>query len=64
MEQEFAISFRSVDGRSDHFDIHSAEHGYAGPQAVDGELMREECYGLFTDPRMLKAFKKWSTRRQ
>lgn len=34
------------------------------PCVVDGELMREECYGLFTDPRMLKAFKKWSTRRQ
>lgn len=33
------------------------------PCVVDGELMRAECYGLFTDPRMLTAFKKWSTRK-
>jgi tRNA(Arg) A34 adenosine deaminase TadA len=31
------------------------------PCRVEGELLREECYGLFTDPRMLKAFRKWST---
>lgn len=30
---------------------------------VDGELLRELCYGLFTDPRMLKAFAGWSTRK-
>ncbi|MFT4111706.1 nucleoside deaminase [Silvibacterium sp.] len=34
------------------------------PCAVDGPFLREECYGLFTDPRMLHAFKKWSTRRE
>ena len=28
---------------------------------VDGQVLRDECYGLFTDPRMLKAFRKWST---
>jgi tRNA(adenine34) deaminase len=33
------------------------------PCAVEGKVLREECYGLFTDPRMLKAFKKWSTRK-
>ncbi|MBB6142071.1 tRNA(Arg) A34 adenosine deaminase TadA [Silvibacterium bohemicum] len=31
------------------------------PCEVEGELLRDECYGLFTDLRMLKAFKKWST---
>ena len=31
--------------------------------AVEGELLRDLCYGLFTDPRMLKAFAAWSTRR-
>lgn len=31
---------------------------------VEGELLRDECYALFTDPRMLKAFKKWSTARR
>jgi tRNA(Arg) A34 adenosine deaminase TadA len=30
---------------------------------VEGELLRELCYSLFTDPRMLKAFAKWSTRK-
>jgi tRNA(Arg) A34 adenosine deaminase TadA len=33
------------------------------PCAVEGEVLRELCYGLFTDPRMLKAFKSWSTRK-
>jgi tRNA(adenine34) deaminase len=33
------------------------------PCAVEGEVLREECYSLFTDPRMLKAFRKWSTRK-
>jgi tRNA(Arg) A34 adenosine deaminase TadA len=33
------------------------------PCEVEGEVLREECYALFTDPRMLKAFKKWSTRK-
>jgi tRNA(Arg) A34 adenosine deaminase TadA len=33
------------------------------PCVVEGELLRELCYGLFTDPRMLKAFATWSTRR-
>ena len=30
---------------------------------VEGELLRELCYGLFTHPRMLKAFAGWSTRK-
>jgi tRNA(Arg) A34 adenosine deaminase TadA len=30
---------------------------------VDGPVLREECYALFTHPRMLKAFKLWSTRK-
>jgi tRNA(Arg) A34 adenosine deaminase TadA len=28
---------------------------------VERELLRELCYGLFTDPRMLKTFETWST---
>jgi tRNA(Arg) A34 adenosine deaminase TadA len=34
------------------------------PCVVDGPLLREECNSLFTHPNMLKAFKKWSTRKQ
>lgn len=34
------------------------------PCPVQGELLRDECYALFTDPRMLKALKKWSTRKK
>jgi tRNA(adenine34) deaminase len=28
---------------------------------VDGPILRDECYALFTHPRMLRAFKLWST---
>jgi tRNA(Arg) A34 adenosine deaminase TadA len=31
---------------------------------VDGPVLREECYALFTHPRMLKAFRSWSTRKR
>lgn len=30
---------------------------------VDGPLLRDECYALFTHPRMRQAFKLWSTRK-
>jgi len=30
--------------------------------AVDGPVLRAECYALFTHPNMLKAFATWSTR--
>jgi len=31
---------------------------------VDGPLLRDECYALFTHPTMLKAFRSWSTRKR
>ena len=31
--------------------------------AVDGPILREECYALFTHPQMLRAFRLWSTRK-
>lgn len=31
---------------------------------VDGPLLREECYALFSHPRMLQAFRLWSTRKR
>jgi len=31
---------------------------------VDGPILRDPCYALFTDPRMLKAFRLWSTRKR
>jgi tRNA(adenine34) deaminase len=31
---------------------------------VDGPVMRDECYALFTHPRMLRAFRHWSTRKK
>lgn len=30
---------------------------------VEGPLLRDECYALFTHPKMLRAFRLWSTRR-
>lgn len=33
------------------------------PCPVDGEVLRNECRALFEDPRMLKAFRSWSTRK-
>jgi tRNA(Arg) A34 adenosine deaminase TadA len=32
--------------------------------SVDGPLLRDECYALFTHPEMLKAFRLWSTRKR
>jgi tRNA(adenine34) deaminase len=29
---------------------------------VDGPVMRDECYALFTHPQMLRAFRLWQTR--
>jgi tRNA(Arg) A34 adenosine deaminase TadA len=31
---------------------------------VDGPVLRDRCYALFTDRRMLKAFRLWSTRKR
>jgi len=30
---------------------------------VDGPILRDECYALFTHPRMVRAFRLWSTRK-
>ena len=30
---------------------------------VEGPILRDECYALFTHPRMLRAFRLWSTRK-
>jgi tRNA(Arg) A34 adenosine deaminase TadA len=30
---------------------------------VDGPVMREQCYALFTHPNMLRTFRSWSTRK-
>ena len=30
---------------------------------VDGPVLRELCYSLFTHPNMLKAFRKWTSRK-
>ncbi|MGA9671342.1 MAG: nucleoside deaminase [Terracidiphilus sp.] len=32
--------------------------------AVDGPILRDECYALFTHPQMLRAFRLWSTRKR
>jgi tRNA(adenine34) deaminase len=31
---------------------------------VDGPILRDECYSLFTHPNMLRAFRLWSTRKR
>jgi tRNA(Arg) A34 adenosine deaminase TadA len=31
---------------------------------VDGPVLREQCYALFTHPKMLRAFRLWSTRKR
>lgn len=31
---------------------------------IDGPLLRDECYALFTHPQMLKTFRLWTTRKQ
>lgn len=34
------------------------------PCVVEGPLLRDECYALFTDPRMVRAFKLWISRKR
>jgi len=48
---QIRISATEVAGRSDMI------------CAVDGPILREECYALFTHPQMLRAFRLWSTRK-
>ena len=31
---------------------------------IDGPVLRDKCYALFTNPNMLRAFRLWSTRRR
>jgi tRNA(Arg) A34 adenosine deaminase TadA len=31
---------------------------------VEGPVLRDQCYALFTHPRMLRAFRLWSTRKR
>jgi hypothetical protein len=31
---------------------------------VEGPVLRELCYSLFTHPNMLKAFRRWSSRKE
>jgi tRNA(Arg) A34 adenosine deaminase TadA len=31
---------------------------------VDGPILRDECYALFTHPQMLRAFRQWQTRKR
>ena len=31
---------------------------------VDGPVLRDECYALFTHPQMLRAFRTWQTRKR
>ena len=31
---------------------------------VDGPMLRDECYALFTHPQMMRAFRLWSTRKR
>jgi len=31
---------------------------------IDGPVLRDKCYALFTHPNMLRAFRLWSTRRR
>ncbi len=32
--------------------------------AVEGPFLRDECYAIFTDPRMVRAMRRWSTRKR
>ena len=49
--RQIHIHAQEVSGRSDM------------PCEVVGPVLRDECYALFTHPRMLRAFKLWSTRK-
>jgi tRNA(adenine34) deaminase len=45
--------------------IHAAEVAERSDMhcIVDGPILREQCYALFTHPKMLRAFRTWPTRK-
>jgi tRNA(Arg) A34 adenosine deaminase TadA len=49
----------------DQIHIHAAEVAGRGDMQceVSGPMLREQCYALFTHPKMLKAFSSWPTRK-
>lgn len=46
--------------------IHAAEVAQRSDMQceIEGPVLREECYALFTHPNMLRAFRTWSTRKK
>jgi len=62
----FGATIEDANRHCDQIKIHASE--VAGrsdmPCLVDGPVLREECYALFTHPSMLRAFRRWSTRKR
>jgi tRNA(Arg) A34 adenosine deaminase TadA len=59
----------SIEDANKHFDqiqIPAAEVAARSDMkcSVDGPLLRDECYALFTHPNMLRAIRRWSSRKR
>jgi tRNA(adenine34) deaminase len=50
--------------RQIHIDATEVAQRSDMPCKVDGPVLRDQCYALFTHPNMLKAFRSWSTRKK
>jgi tRNA(Arg) A34 adenosine deaminase TadA len=61
----FGATIEDANRHCNQIRIPAAEVAARGdmPCVVDGPLLRGECYALFTHPRMLKAFRLWTTRK-
>ena len=62
----FGATIEDANRHCNQIQIHASEvAGRSDMQCVvDGPVLREECYALFTHPSMLRAFRRWSTRKR
>jgi tRNA(adenine34) deaminase len=62
----YGATIEDANQHCNQIQIHAAEVAARSDMRciVDGPVGREECYALFTHPRMLKAFRTWATRKR
>jgi tRNA(Arg) A34 adenosine deaminase TadA len=62
----YGASIADANRHFDQIQIPAAEVAARSDMAcvVDGPFMRDECYALFTHPEMLRAIRRWSTRKR
>ena len=62
----YGATIEDANNHCNQIQIHATEVAARSDMkcVVDGPVLRDKCYEIFTDPRMLKAFKLWSSRKK